>query len=79
MTGRLCIEAESKVHSVQALPLILHWRALTTLLLVTSMTVSVAAVDSTTTWWMYKRVSERPRLWQSDQPASLYLFCGFRP
>ena len=48
-------------------------------LLVTRMTVSVAGVDSTTTWWMYKRVCESPRLWQSDQPASLYLFCGFRP
>ena len=31
-------------------------------LLVTRITVSVAGVDSTTTWWMYKRVWERPRL-----------------
>ena len=32
MTGRLSTEADSNVHSDQALPLILHWRAQNTLL-----------------------------------------------
>ena len=48
-------------------------------LLVTRTTVSMAALDSTTTWWMYRWLWERPRLRQSDHPASLYLFSGFKP
>ena len=46
---------------------------------VTMTTVSMAALDSMTTWWTYKRLRGRPSLLQSSQPPSLYLFRGFKP